>query len=192
MAAGYMKIYTRTGDGGKTTLFSCGSVSKNDPRIEFLGAIDELNSTIGVAICFVGSEELKSLLSKIQNDLFQLGADVAGGKLALEKMPRIRMEHVAELEFLIDKQEEKLGIPDKFILPGGTQASAFLHLCRAITRRAERAVVGVNESFPLNQEILSYVNRLSDLFYVLARQANREVDFKEQQPIYKYFEKELS
>ncbi len=187
-----MKIYTRTGDGGKTTLFSCGSVSKNDPRIEFLGTIDELNSTIGVAICFVGSEELKSLLSKIQNDLFQLGADVAGGKLALEKMPRIRMEHVAELESLIDKQEEKLGIPDKFILPGGTQASAFLHLCRAITRRAERAVVGVNESFPLNQEILSYVNRLSDLFYVLARQANREVDFKEQQPIYKYFEKELS
>lgn len=175
------------GDEGKTTFFGCGMVSKSDPRIEFLGALDELNSTIGVALCFIENQKLQELLLKIQNDLFQVGADVVGSKLSTQSMPRVKAEHVQEMEAIIDEIEEKLGMPKAFILPGGTKASAFLHLCRAITRRSERTIVSVKDILEINPEILKYINRLSDLLYVLARQANKELDIKEQQPIYKYF-----
>jgi len=183
-----MKIYTKIGDYGKTTFFGCGLVDKDDPRIEAFGALDELNSTIGVSLCFVEDGKLKDALVKIQNDLFQVGADLVGSKLKVEHMPRIKQEHIAEMEQHIDDLTEELGMPTKFILPGGTQASAFLHLCRAMTRRAERSLVGVQKVLEINPEMLKYVNRLSDLLYVLARKANKEVDIKEQQPIYKYFE----
>ena len=93
----------------------------------------------------------------------------------------------AELENAIDILQEKLGIPQKFILPGGTIASSFLHLCRATTRRAERSLVTASKTIPINSTVLRYVNRLSDFLYILARDANKELDVKEQQPIYKYF-----
>jgi len=179
-----MKIYTKKGDEGMTTLFGSGLISKTDPRIEFLGAIDELNSTLGVTLCFLEDQKLKSIISKIQNDLFQLGADVAGSG---KHLPKIKKEHVQELEGTIDELEASLGIPQKFILPGGTHSSAFLHLCRAMTRRAERNIVFIKEKQPINPEILCYLNRLSDLLYVLAREANMERKIDEQQPIYKYF-----
>ena len=185
-----MKIYTKIGDEGKTTFFGCGLIEKSDPRIEFLGTLDELNSMVGVALCFIEDTKLKEILAKIQNDLFQVGADVVGSKLSPESMPRITYQHVQELEAIIDELEAKLGMPNKFILPGGTMSSAFLHLCRATTRRAERVIVSVKDILEINPEILKYVNRLSDLLYVLARQANKEVDVKEQQPIYKYMNKE--
>ena len=181
-----MKIYTKTGDKGKTSFFGCGLVEKDDPRIEALGALDELNSVIGVALCFVEDEKLKNLLAKIQNDLFTLGADIAGNELPQERLPRITAAHVQEIEQMIDELEEKLGMPKKFILPGGTQASSFLHLCRAVTRRAERSLVGAKSVLQYHEQILCYVNRLSDFFYVLARQANKEQEIKEQQPMYKY------
>ncbi|PIN73202.1 ATP:cob(I)alamin adenosyltransferase [Candidatus Woesearchaeota archaeon CG10_big_fil_rev_8_21_14_0_10_45_16] len=181
-----MKIYTKIGDAGKTTFFGCGLVSKDDPRIEAFGALDELNSVLGLTISFTDDKVLISILTKIQNDLFQLGADLVGSKLSAHSMPRITKEHVEELERKIDELEEKLGMPDSFILPGGTKESAFLHLSRVITRRAERTLVKVQNILELNPEMLKYINRLSDFMYVLARQSNKELDVKEQQPIYKY------
>ncbi len=181
-----MKIYTKVGDQGRTAFFGCGMIQKNDARIEALGALDELNSVLGVALCFVEDTRLRETLMKIQNDLFTVGADLAGSGLTADSLPRISEAHVHELESAIDELEGKLGMPKKFILPGGTVSSSFIHLCRTITRRAERSLVGVKEVISLNPELLKYINRLSDFLYVLARQANKELDVKEQQPIYKY------
>ena len=172
----------------KQFFFGCGMVSKDDPRIEAHGALDELSSIIGVTLCFIEDEKLRQTLTSIQNDLFQVGADLAGSSLTNSSLPKVRKEHVKELEQAIDELEEKLGMPTKFILPRGTISSSFLHLCRAMTRRAERTLVKVKTNLNLNPEMLCYINRLSDLLYVLARQANKELDVKEQQPIYKYFE----
>lgn len=185
-----MKIYTKIGDYGKTTFFGCGLVSKDDPKIEAFGALDELNCVIGLTLCFVEDEKLRTTLLKVQNDLFQVGADLAGSALTERTLPKITTEHITELEQIIDELEEKLGMPKKFIIPGGTISSSLLHLTRAVARRAERTLVCVNKELSLNPELLRYVNRLSDFLYVLARQANKELEIKEQQPIYKYFKEE--
>lgn len=185
-----MKIYTKTGDEGMTSLYGSGRVSKDDLHIEVLGTLDELNSVIGVTLSFVEDEKLHSLLLKMQNDLFTVGADIAGSHLEEQKVPRIREEHIRELEKEIDVLEAQLGMPKKFILPGGTRMSSFLHLCRAVARRTERALVTLHAQKKINPDVLRYVNRLSDLLYVLARQANKEVEVREQQPIYKYLERE--
>ncbi|MBU0459713.1 MAG: cob(I)yrinic acid a,c-diamide adenosyltransferase [Nanoarchaeota archaeon] len=182
-----MKIYTKVGDEGKTAFFGCGMIQKDDPRIEAHGALDELNSTIGLALCFVEDEKLRDVLLEVQNDLFQVGADLASNALNDASLPRIQEEHVKTLEAAIDELDQKLGMPEQFILPRGTVASSFLHLCRAMTRRAERSLVKVKNTLSLNPVMLRYINRLSDFFYVLARQANKELDVKEQQPIYRYF-----
>jgi len=186
-----MKIYTKMGDQGRTTFFGCGMVQKNDPRIEAFGALDELNSVIGVTLCFIEDEKLRATLTKVQNDLFQLGADLAGSELQQNSMPRITEHHIQEMEAIIDEIDGRLGIPPKFILPGGTASSSFIHLCRATARRAERTLVGLKGIMPqLNGETLRYVNRLSDMLYMLARQANNEFEVKEQHPLYKYMGKE--
>src|SRR3989338_6557979 len=183
-----MKIYTKVGDEGKTTFFGCGIIDKDDPRIEALGSLDELNSILGLTLCFVEEEKLRLLLLKIQNDLFQVGADLAGSSLAQNALPRVTLGHIQELENAIDELEAKLGMPTKFILPGGTKSSSFLHMCRSVARRAERDLVRVKEVVQLNPLVLQYVNRLSDFLYVLARDANKEKDVQEQQPMYKYME----
>ena len=185
-----MKIYTKTGDTGKTVFFGCGLVEKDDCRIEALGAFDELNCVIGVTLSFIENEELSEILKRIQNDLFQVGADLVGTNLENRPLPKITNQHTIDMEQAIDELEEKLGMPDKFILPGGTKASALLHLCRSTARRAERNLVKSSKILNLNSEMLKYVNRLSDFLYVLARQANKELDVKEQQPIYKYLNEE--
>lgn len=184
-----MRIYTKTGDRGETSFYGGVRVSKDDLRIESLGSIDELNAVIGVTLCFVEDEKIRFLLHKIQDDLFTLGADVASTNLNAD-LPKIKSEHVADLEKAIDTIEAHLILQKSFILPGGTTASSFLHLSRTIARRAERILVKVSEQYSLNSLVLCYINRLSDLFFILARKANNEVDVKEQQPIYKYFAKE--
>ncbi len=161
-------------------------IQKDDPRIEAVGSLDELNSTIGLALCFVQKEELRKKLVKIQNDLFTVGADLAGSALPLEKTPRITDAHITEVEEIIDILEEKLGMPKKFILPGGTLTSSLLHLCRSVARRAERNLVQASGKVNLNPALLRYVNRLSDFLYVLARDANHEESLQEQHPLYKY------
>jgi len=184
-----MKIYTKIGDEGKTAFFGCGMITKDDPRIEALGALDEVNSVIGVTLCFIENEKLRQALQKIQNDLFQVGSDLSGSSIEETYVPRVKNEHVVEVESLIDELEEKLGMPQKFIIPGGTVASSFLHMCRTVTRRAERELVRTKHAININPTMLQYINRLSDLLFVLAREANKELDVKEQQPIYKYFDK---
>jgi len=183
-----MKVYTKVGDKGTTAFFGCGMIQKDDPRIEALGAIDELNSVIGVTLAMASDKDLIEVLTKIQHDLFQVGADIAGSALEKNALPRITPLHIQEVEQAIDRIEEKLGMNTKFILPGGTQTSALLHLCRAVTRRSERELVKARSIIEINPDLMVYVNRLSDFFFMLARLANNEVNVKEQQPIYKYFE----
>ena len=183
-----MKIYTKIGDQGQTQFFGCGLVSKDDPRIEALGALDELNSVLGVTLTFIQDEPLIQAVKQIQNDLFQVGADLAGSALGKDQLPRVKEEHISALEKNIDELEALLGMPQKFILPGGTPASSFLYLTRTVARRAERSLVRASKTINLNPEMLKYINRLSDYLYVLARKANKEVEIKEQHPLYNFFE----
>jgi len=167
-----MKIYTKTGDGGETGLFGGERVSKNAIRIEAYGLIDELNAFIGLTIIEVSDKGVKVLLQKIQNWLFSIGADLATPddkktkKLNVFRTPE---EYYSYLEKEIDKYESKLEELRNFILPGGTRGAALLHICRTIARRAERMVVALNNTVKIGNNIIIFLNRLSDLFFVLAR-----------------------
>lgn len=169
-----MKIYTKTGDKGETGLFGGGRVLKSEPRIEAYGTIDELNSVIGVAVTEVKDAEIKALLEKIQNQLFTAGSDLAAprGEKELSYIQRMDLGSAAELEAEIDKFDAKLPELKNFILPGGTKGAAYLHLARTVCRRAERLVVALHNSVDIGTEILVYLNRLSDLLFVLARYEN--------------------
>ena len=167
-----MQIYPKTGDGGETGLFGGERVSKNAIRIEAYGTIDELNAFIGLAIIEVSDKSVIDLLQKIQNWLFSIGADLATPddektkKLNVFRTPE---EYYLYLEKEIDKYESRLDELRNFILPGGTKGAALLHICRTITRRAERMVVALNSTVKIGNNIIIFLNRLSDLFFVLAR-----------------------
>jgi cob(I)alamin adenosyltransferase len=186
-----MKIYTKTGDEGKTGFVGGERVSKNDLRIEATGTLDELNSTIGVAMSFLDVDHVRPMLEHIQHDLFTLGAELSWftskAGISNRRLPQTTPEHVLALEHHIDFLDSQLAPQTSFILPNGTQASAFLHLARTVCRRAERLIVTLGQQYPLNPEIVKYINRLSDLLFIMARYANKEFAVKEQQPIYKYF-----
>ncbi len=170
-----MKIYTKGGDKGQTGLFGGERVSKNSERIEAYGTIDELNSFIGLAVEEVKSPEIKTVLQKIQNELFTLGSDLAtplDEKNEKYKIPRVPKSFYEEAEKQIDKIEEQLEPLQNFILPGGSKASALLNICRTICRRAERRVVALKASIDIGENIIIFLNRLSDLFFVLARYEN--------------------
>ncbi len=167
-----MKIYTKTGDKGETGLFGGERVSKNSLRIEAYGTIDELNAFIGLAIIEVSDKSVKDLLQKIQNWLFSIGADLAtpdNEKTKKLNVFRTTEEYYLYIEKEIDKYESKLDELRNFILPGGTKGAALLHICRTITRRAERMVVALNSTVKIGNNIIIFLNRLSDLFFVLAR-----------------------
>ncbi|MGB5362848.1 MAG: cob(I)yrinic acid a,c-diamide adenosyltransferase [Aureibaculum sp.] len=179
-----MKIYTKTGDKGKTSLFGGTRVPKYDLRIEAYGTVDELNSYIGLLRDQkIDNHTSKSLL-KIQNELFTIGSMLAtppaketlkSGKERLD-IPKISFEQILFLEQEIDLMEKELTPMTHFILPGGHQTVSFCHIARCICRRAERLVVQLHEAEPLNEYILSYLNRLSDYLFVLARKLS--VDYK--------------
>ena len=167
-----MKIYTKTGDSGETGLFGGERVSKNTIRIEAYGTIDELNAFIGLTIIEVSDKSVKDLLQKIQNWLFSIGADLAtpdNEKTKKLNVFRTSEEYYRYIEKEIDKYESKLDELRNFILPGGTRGAALLHICRTITRRAERMVVALNSTVKIGNNIIIFLNRLSDLFFVLAR-----------------------
>ena len=173
------KIYTRTGDGGKTRLGDMSETSKTDARVEAYGTVDEANSAIGLARAAlqVGSA-IDAVLMRVQNDLFDVGADLCvpdrGEKLEWEPL-RATAEQVSALEADIDRFNDKLDPLDSFILPGGTEAAARLHVARTVMRRAERRTVALAEAGePVNAEAIKYLNRASDLLFVLARIANDE------------------
>ncbi len=168
-----MKIYTKTGDGGQTSLFGGKRVDKDDDRINAYGTVDELNSVLGIAVSFSESDEIKSVLKKIQNDLFTVGADLS---TPLEnkkvKVQRTSPEMVSALENYIDEYNEKLPPLRNFILPGGGSPAAYLHFARTVCRRAEREVTALSKKEEIGKEVIKYLNRLSDLLFVLARFEN--------------------
>ena len=166
------KIYTRTGDDGTTGLVDGSRCNKAEPRFEAIGAVDEANSVLGWAMLAVADP---ADLVRVQNDLFDLGADLAtpGEDFAPSDMVlRIVPAQVAWLEQRIDAANERLAPLRSFILPGGSEAAARLHIARTAARRAERAVAALSAKEPVNPAALAYVNRLSDLLFVLARAAN--------------------
>jgi len=167
------RIYTRGGDAGETSLGSGARVAKHAARMQAIGAVDEANAALGLARLHAGPD-IDTLLSRIQNDLFDLGADLctpeAGAKA--EGALRVLAGQVARLEREIDTVNETLEPLNSFVLPGGGPAAAHLHAARTIVRRAEREMTRLAEAEPVNPEAVRYINRLSDLLFVLARHAN--------------------
>jgi cob(I)alamin adenosyltransferase len=172
------KIYTRTGDAGTTRLASGASVSKADLRVEAYGGVDETNATIGLArLSTAANATLDAILARIQNDLFDLGADLATPPSPREaERPRLRIldSQVDRLEAEIDALNGGMEELTSFVLPGGSPAAAALHLARTVCRRAERACVALAEREGVSPAALKYLNRLSDLLFVAARYANDE------------------
>jgi cob(I)alamin adenosyltransferase len=169
-----VKIYTKTGDGGETSLFDGTRVRKSDPRVEAYGDVDELGAWIGFARASGLDAELGGMLEQIQRDLFGLGARLAdpAHKIAARvSKAAIQADDIARLEGWIDALESELRPLRRFILAGGSPGASALHVARAICRRAERAMVGLG-SDALETELLIYVNRLSDLLFVMGRAAN--------------------
>jgi cob(I)alamin adenosyltransferase len=162
------KIYTRTGDGGTAGLVDGSRVSKSSPRMIAIGEVDEANAAIGVAIAGLGRGEVPDMLLRIQNDLFDLGADVATPG-EVDGALRIITAQVERLELEIDAMNADLAPLTSFILPSGSAGVSALHLARAVVRRAERAAVALAEAEPLNPRLMAYLNRLSDHLFVAAR-----------------------
>ena len=162
------KIYTRTGDSGSAGLVDGSRVSKSGLRMTAIGEVDEANAAIGLALSALGESDLARSLLTIQNDLFDLGADVATPG-EIDGALRIVAAQVERLEHEIDQMNASLEPLTSFILPSGSAAVASLHLARGVVRRAERAAVALNESEPLNPQLLAYLNRLSDHLFVAAR-----------------------
>ncbi len=172
------KIYTKTGDDGTTGLVDGSRIAKNDPRMAAIGDVDELNSALGVAICEIADTALTKALRTIQNDLFDLGADLAtpageGDDFTPSEMVlRVTPSQVERLESEIDALNDHLEPLTSFILPGGDSSAAAIHLARAIARRAERTAVGAAQVMAINPQALAYINRLSDYLFVLGRLLN--------------------
>ena len=171
-----MKIYTRTGDKGETGLFGGERVSKSNLRLNAYGSIDELNSFLGLAITEVTSKEIIDVLTDLQNKLFVLGADLAAPETEKNKklkVTRLPESYIKDTEQAIDQFDAGLDELKNFILPGGSKGSALLHICRTISRRAEREVVALKNAEHIGENIIIFLNRLSDLFFVLSRFENK-------------------
>ncbi len=169
------RIYTKTGDAGRTALFGGRRVAKDDPRVEAYGAVDELNALLGAVLAHLEDEELSVKIERVQRDLFVLGADLAtplDETKASAWAPRMDQEDVARLERWIDEAEEELPPMRAFILPGGTPAAAWLHVARTVCRRAERRVVTLERHEPITPHARVYLNRLGDALFVWARLVN--------------------
>ena len=170
-----MKIYTKKGDAGRTGLFDGTNVSKDDPRVAAYGEVDELNAAIGAARAFLEDREVDGALLAIQKDLFAVGAQLADPKYDASKRKektRITEERIVEFEKMMDRWEEKLPPLRAFILPAGAKGGALLHLARTVCRRAERKIVAISERVAVAPLVIKYMNRLSDLLFVMARVEN--------------------
>ena len=171
-----MKIYTKTGDKGDTGLIDGSRALKSDLRIIAYGEVDEANSHIGLIISNIKGnsifDDLEKILFDIQHDLFVLGAELANPKNTKDDNMLVKKEMITNIERYIDELESELAPISYFILPGGTVESSLIHICRTVVRRAERTTVALSREQKINQDILMYLNRLSDLLFVLARVTN--------------------
>ncbi|MBV9879316.1 MAG: cob(I)yrinic acid a,c-diamide adenosyltransferase [Gemmatirosa sp.] len=172
-----LRIYTRTGDEGTTGLFGGGRVDKHHPRVEAYGEVDELNAALGLACAIEPMPRIDEVLAPVQRDLFAIGALLAtpDREKMHQQLAKARVDdgRIAELEQAIDDGEAELEPLRSFILPGGTSKAAALHVARTVCRRAERRVVALHQEIELPGVVVQYLNRLSDLLFVLARVANR-------------------
>ncbi|MCA1246769.1 cob(I)yrinic acid a,c-diamide adenosyltransferase [Massilia sp. MS-15] len=162
------KISTRTGDDGSTGLGDGSRTGKDSPRIHALGEVDELNSFVGLLLCEDMPPALREALVTIQHDLFDLG-----GELCIPGYELVKDEHVARLDGLVEHYNEELPVLQEFILPAGSRAAALAHVCRTVCRRAERSIVALSHAEQIRPHPRQYVNRLSDLMFILARVLNR-------------------
>jgi len=166
-----MKIYTRKGDKGTTVLLGNKRVPKDSPQVEAYGEVDELNALLGIGISFSDVREIKSSLTDIQKDLVVIGAELSSQRSVTS---RINLRDIEKLEKKIDDIEKDLTPLKHFILPRGTKTASLLHHARTVCRRAERRIVTLNKKRRVNQNIISYINRLGDLLFVMARLSNRK------------------
>jgi cob(I)alamin adenosyltransferase len=167
-----LKIYTKTGDDGTTGLQGNARVSKSNPRITAYGTVDEANTVLGIILSYELDDDIAVLLNLIQNELFVVGADLSNPNL-IDKKNRVTTDMICNLEKNIDKYDAELSPLTNFILPGGNIVASQLHHVRAVIRRAETQIVSLNEQEKINTNCIRYVNRLSDLFFVLGRIVNK-------------------
>ncbi len=177
------KLYTRTGDAGTTGLLGPERVSKDDPRVEAMGAVDELNAAIGLALAVQKDKELRGILLKVQDDLFTVGAELATRGQPDYKVPRVTPAYVARLEKAIAALEA--GPVKEFLLPRGSESLTRLHWARTVARRAERRVVALARRDDVNPELLRYLNRLSSLLYQMAVWVQKKENRKPEHPTYR-------
>lgn len=175
-----MKIYTRTGDAGETTLFGGGRVSKDHHRVAAYGAVDELNAGVGLAVSRALDDVVRGRLQAVQHDLFSVGAILAtpprdDGSVH-PHVPPMPRDRITEMETWMDEAETELAPLTQFVLPGGSDGAVALHLARTVCRRAERAVVHLATLEPVDRDVVPYLNRLSDLFFTFARLENVRAD----------------
>ncbi|TFH08063.1 MAG: cob(I)yrinic acid a,c-diamide adenosyltransferase [Candidatus Thorarchaeota archaeon] len=174
------RIYTRAGDKGKTGLLSGERIDKADPRVEAYGTVDELGTFLGVAKVH-SSKRIADYIQNIQQTLFLINAELAtnldslGPDILLQNLQKVTAVDVEYLEKIADELSEELPLLTNFVIPGGTKGSAFLHVCRTVCRRAERRIVNYASLKPVNEELIRYINRLSDLLFVMSRYENLEV-----------------
>jgi cob(I)alamin adenosyltransferase len=175
-----MKIYTKTGDKGDTSLFGGQRVPKDALRIEAYGTVDELNSVLGVVLADNTNERIAEILTHVQNQLFDLGADLATPRsVAAKTIKRIEPKDAHSLEKIIDSLQSHLKPLRSFVLPGGSPVAARIHFARTVCRRVERVVVRLSRNEDIGEAIMVYLNRLSDLLFILARYANHAAGVQE-------------
>ncbi len=177
------KLYTKTGDEGLTGLLGPERIAKDDPRIEAMGAVDELNAALGVALAAQKNRVVREALLKVQDDLFTVGAELAMPRQAESRVPKVTAAYVARLETLI--AELDVGEVKEFLLPRGSEALVRLHWARAVARRAERRCVTLAHKEPVNPELLRYLNRLSSLLYQMALWTQTKERRKREHPTYR-------
>ncbi len=176
-----VKIYTKSGDDGYTSLIGGKRVSKASKRVDAYGNIDECNAMLGLIIANIKYDDIKDVLEKIQHELFILGSDLADPSYPANpyNIKRVSKDLVEYMEKVIDKYQEESGEIGYFILPGGSNVAALLHLARTMVRRAERSIIALADEEGINPIIIEYVNRLSDLLFVLARVVNKREGIKD-------------
>lgn len=169
-------IYTKTGDGGRTSLVGGTRVSKTDDRLEAYGTVDELNSFLGLLLTYLSDERDQTFVSRVQNELFVVGSYLATDQSTtqLRASSRVTPEQVESMEHEIDRLDAMLPPLNAFLLPGGSRGAAVCHVCRTVCRRAERRILALAKLAEIAPELLAYVNRLSDYLFVLSRKMNHE------------------